>query len=366
MYAQVNWNTYQEPNNTIRNFSVGLQNSWSNFGLSNTNQSTLNLSSSYSSRQVKELSILNIASNFRINEIDQTPENFSQLNFNIGLTKYFNKRRGLFIEGGAGYSVLAFNENRPNIEDVFDQHNLQLFLGWGRMENVERVYQAIRVNNKLDASGLSDQDRIFQIADGLSQINYNDVFNNKSEDAAKLESILGLLQQEGASISNLTELSALNVAKFERPNFLRQGKSIKIGLQEFGTFSNANISANLTLDYATAINDKFHFDAQVSLTQRLTDDRDGLTGSLRTVISYLPTSRLRVDWISAIGFSDFRSNNSQNYSSSILASYALTPNVSVFGGFGYAISRTQFSGINFPQAFTSKGFQGNIGINVRF
>lgn len=363
MYSQVDWNSYQEPDNTVRTFSAGLVGSYLDSRSNNSDFTSIIPSSNYTSRKVDELSIFNFNGRLQLSDLLSTNETPNILGTNIGLTKYFNERRGLFVEGTAQLTIFFFNENLPTRTNFSDQHRLQLFLGYGRMENISRVYQAIRVNNEINPASSSDQDRIFRIADDLTQINYNDVFNNKSVDAEKQQSILDLIQQGDITISDHNQLNALNVTKFETPNLLRQGKSIRIGLEEGGQFDEASVVGSLLLDYATAINDKFHFDASASLSQGLVGSNNGIFGNIRTQLSYMPTSRFRLDWINNFGFTHNNSFNSRNFTSTILASYAVSPNVSIFGGFGYNTSSISIPDFNL---FNSNSIQSNLGLMVRF
>lgn len=337
IYAQVEWNAYKETDNTIKNLFLQSTNSFST-NSENTIDDVFGgaIIGFYSSRKVKELSITNFS--FK-NQLTYNYSDFSltrnkNFEFNLSHSHYLKERRGLFLQGNITSNYLLFGD-RLLAGNFTDGHTASIHLGYGRMENISRVYQAIRIN-KIIFDNPPNLEKVFWLANKLSQINFNDILNNKSIDAEKKESFLSELESNGYDLSSLNNLSTiLNNFIFETPNVLRQGKFISIGFGEYRSFKTGSNSRSvvLNLEYATAINDKWHFDARSGINYQLSSNSKPIF-NLRTQLNYIPSALTKISVANNLNFLRSKTINNLSNSIGVGAAYSVAQNISIFAGIG--------------------------------
>jgi len=366
-YSQIDWNSYEEADNTIKNLSLQASSNFSAVATNLSNNSFLgNLGINYSSRKVKDLGITNFSiGNQFLSDYENLSNSTNQFRFDLNHSHYFNDRRGLFVKGSLSGNY-RFNNDDSFASDFSDNNQVGIHIGYGRMENISRVYQSIRINKSQNNIGALNQDKVFHMADALSQINYNDVFNNGSIDADKQARFISELESQGHDLSSQANLgAALNNFTFEIPNVLRQGKAISFGIEENRSFDrkSSSRSAVINLDYASAINDKWHFDSHGDVRQRL-GGNNSRGYNLNTSLSYIPSARTRISFNNSLSYDDLRTYNVLSNSTSINASYAVSKNVSVFGNIGYNIQKISGSDILETRKF--KGLFSGMGVKINF
>jgi len=361
-HSQIDWKSYKESDNTIKNF----------FAISNINHSMTSINSDlfgsigaqYSSRKVKELSITNLSltSQYFVNFEELENINYA-VGFNLNHSHYFDHRRGLFIEGTVS-GTYQISRNSFSGTNFGDTHRARLQLGYGRMENISRVYQAVRIA-KSQSGGALDQEKIFSMSDALSQINFNDAFDNKSVDSEKQAAFISSLEGQGYDLSSAAnQLAALSNLNYEIPNVLRQGMTARLGIEVIGSFQSesTNTRAIFNYDYATALNDKWHLDIGTQVEHIFGDTRNnGIVVS--TQLSYIPTARTRISFGNSFSYGNSSISNSIGNTTSISASYAVSQNASVFGNLAYNYNRiagTFFAPNSFDQLISG------IGVRINF
>ncbi len=356
--AQVNWSDFREPDGSLKRLIIDPRisfNSSDDNGLDSQNLRG-QLLSRYSLRQVKDRQIanFNIQHDLVYNRDKQgnVQESVNRLSneINIGgdYTYYLKRRRGLFLRAEPS---LRYNYTKVSNFDGMstDQLNSNFLIGYGRLENVSTVYQAIRIDKNLYGNEVMDQETTFNLASALRSIDYNNALDTRMRTVENQAVYLQTLEDYGYDVSSYINIAnAIDMFRFERPFSLLHGFEVSAGLRPTIITGQSGLSATANATYARAINDKWHWTVRGETNIGLTDNLFGDNLSLRNNISYIPTARTQISFFQSY-FHSSASNSNQIFLG-LNAAYFVSPQLNLFMNTSYnsfdtdfGINRNQFS-----------------------
>lgn len=358
IFAQIDWNSYKEPDGTFKRFIIDPNfNYSSNDGESTT---TARLDLDYLGNAVKEKSIFSysLSNNFRVQD-EFTNHSFQA---NTGYRHYFTKRRGLSIEIDPSFSI-----NNAKSKDWVDgwetntSYSIPLKLGIGRLENVSTLYQAARLDNQLTNIEPMGNEDLFALADLLRTLDYNTLLDTRMRNIDNTVSFLNELESLGYSLDTKYDMvNAIDAFRFERPNTISNGYYAAIGAQyRNGNFFDSQKEITLEAEYHKAINDKFHFLIGASGFINM-EALDQESINFRSQVSYMPSARtfinLSVDYqrFESLNFNAVPVKTFEKSRIGLNANYFVSPQLSVFGS------------INWQDNFLAEHSSFNSGFGFRY
>lgn len=349
--SQVDWSEFREPDGTIQRLTIDPRitfNSNSGDGVTNSSNLRLQFLSRYTINKVKEREVMNffIQNNtiFNDNKSDANIDNTLFLNdlFISGDYSYYLKeRRGLFLRVTPfldyNYEKLS-NRNGDN----FNRFGGDLLIGFGRLENISTVYQAIRLDKNLNALNGADQAQLFEIARALRSLDYNNALDSRMRTVEIHDLYLQTLRDHGYDLSSFSNIAnAIDQFRFERPNIRAHGQEVTMGLTQTGSIGNFHdIALTIGGRYAIAINDKWHYIATSEVVLDIIENEDKGFFSISSLITYLPTARTQIQFSQSY----FKNNITDNLNLGISGNYFVSPELSVFLNTSFSYSDNDFIG----------------------
>ena len=337
-FSQINFSDYKEPDGSLKRFILDPNFSYAN--VDGDNATNLSLQANYRLNTVKDRSIqnFNIRSGFLLDHVSAngiSDTNFrSEQNLNFQYRRYFSERRGLFFETNTNLNV-DYNGNEPN-DNIRGAILPGVFIGYGRLENVSTVYQAMRIHHQMQQNFDFEQDQIFTLADALRTFDYNNKLDTRYRDIENQSQYLEEMKAMGYDLSNFYNIAnAIDAFNFERPDFIFNGFEAKIGFRPFvslnsGTSSNGNLS--LSISHAKAINKQWH--VQNNLLYET--DFDDQTLAFSNTINFFPSARTNFRLTNLLSRREFNGLNFTNINSSLSGQYFVNPNMSVFASVNFS------------------------------
>ncbi len=356
--AQINWSDFKEPDGTLQRLTIDPRITF-NSAKTETNDSKSfrsQLLTRYSINKVKELQILNINMQHnliynnqrQINMTESTSRTANEINIFGDYTHYLNTRRGLFLRIQPDL-IYDYNKFTDQDEDHTYQLRSSFVLGYGRLENISTVYQAIRINKNLYGNEGMDQETTFNLASALRSIDYNNALDTRMRTVENQAVYLQTLEDYGYDVSSYINIAnAIDMFRFERPFSLLHGFEVSAGLRPTIVTGQSDLLATANATYARAINDKWHWTLRGETNIGLTDNLFGDNLFLRNNISYIPTARTQISFFQSY-FHSSASNSNQIFLG-LNAAYFVSPQLNLFMNTSYnsfdtdfGINRNQFS-----------------------
>ena len=346
VHSQINWEEYKEPNGQIQRLTIDPRITFSStdnsFNVTNSFRSQFLTRYSLSIVKENHISNLFISNNLVYNKVSETSFRFeSDFFFDYNYTFYINKRRGLFLRTQPTFSY-DFRKRGGDDSSNENQLNSPVLVGFGRLENISTVYQAIRIERELYDNYNYDQDKVFNVARSLRSLDYNNALDTRMRTVENNTKYLELLDSYGYDVESFFDISnAIDAFRFERPNFIFQGYEISAGLLprfSFGANEDSDIVALFNAVYAKALSDKWHWSVNGQLTYDfinydLVDDFIVLSNTL----SYLPTARTNIRFSQRY----FRSDSFESFDFSVGVDYFVSPQLNLFLSSGFNITDTR-------------------------
>lgn len=364
---EIDWKSYQDPDGDFKRLFVSPEFNYQSIKNVDSDYGTFDLSlrSTFELNKIRNLSILrfNVIQSlgydrFKNRKSSADPETrFAvQINPSVSYRKYLKSRRGLFLEGFG--QVNARHQSNSN-NKFTDFTRLTGYLGFGRIENVAPLYQAIRIKKQTRSMALDGQESLFALAHAMRLLDYNTTLDNRMLSIDNQTIYLNTLKDLGVSLDGFESITnALDAYIYERPSYLGNGFEGKVGLQYQTSIDEggSDILGILSLGYAKAINNQWHWRINTNFSS---DVKDSWSTSFSTRLSYLPNARTTISLSQNILHRDLDTFSLTNSSTSLNVRYFVSPYVSVFGNMGYAYSGD--TGI--IDSVSSHNFNQNIGFN---
>ena len=349
--SQVNWNEFQEPNGTIQRLTIDPRisfNSTDGDGTANNSNLRLQFLSRYSILQVKERQVMSLFLENNAIYIDNnnpqgTDSGFidNEIFLSGSYTYYLKERRGLFLRVNP---TITYNLRKNNGEPAFNSNQLDgdLSIGYGRLENISTVYQAIRLDNNLNTAGTADQAQLFEIATALRSLDYNNALDTRMRTVEIQDIYLQTLENIGYDLSSFRNISnAIDQFRFERPVVRAHGQEVAVGITQnasIGNFHNINLIVEGTL--ARAFNAQWHWIGSTRVVLDVIENKSNDFISANSLLSYLPSARTQIQF--SQGY--FRTEFSDQLNLGIGGRYFISPELSVFMNTSFAQSNSDFGG----------------------
>jgi len=334
-YAQVDWSAFMEPDGYLQRLIIDPRISFSNdkndFSNSENESFRAQLLTRYSLNQVRDRSILNLNIEHNLiyinNKRNLTPiANFTSNTILLSgsYSCYTESRRGIFLRA---QPVLSYDNqaNRSGDDSFVIEGNYGI--GYGRLENVSTVYQAIRIDKNLYGNAGNDQESLYQLARGLRSIQYNNALDTRMRNVENQTAFLQMLDNQGYDVSTYNNIAnAIDMFRFERPFLLFHGYEINTGISPMITNIGSDLyNGFINGTYARAINDTWHWTINAELNINLSDDNNTSFGGTNT-ITYLPTARTQISFSQSY----FNTDNVDDLSLRLHAFYFVSPKLSLF------------------------------------
>jgi len=334
-FAQVDWSAFMEPDGYLQRLIIDPRISFSNdkndFTNSENESFRAQLLTRYSLNQVSDRSILNLNIEHNLiyinNKRNLTPTaNFTSNTILLSgsYSCYTESRRGIFLRAQPVFSY-DNQANRSGDDSFVIEGNYGI--GFGRLENVSTVYQAIRIDKNLYGNAGNDQESLYQLARGLRSIQYNNALDTRMRNVENQTAFLQMLDNQGYEVSTYNNIAnAIDMFRFERPFLLFHGYEINTGISPMITNIGSDLyNGFINGTYARAINDTWHWTINAELKINLSDDNNTSFGGTNT-ITYLPTARTQI----SLSQSYFNTDNVDDLSLRLHASYFVSPKLSLF------------------------------------
>lgn len=339
--AQIDWGDFKEPDGTLQRLTIDPRISFnsSNSDFSGDDISTFRgqLLTRYSMDKVEELRIFSLAMNHSIvynSDNRNSTTSSSTLNaFNINgtYTQYLTQRRGLFLRAQTRFS---YTNNGASTRESQNNLSGRFVIGYGRLENVSTVYQAIRIDKNLYGNEGIDQDKLFDMAAALRSIDYNNALDTRMRTVENQATYLQTLENYGYDVSSYINIAnAIDMFRFERPFTLTHGFEVSAGLRPDVSFGNpSDLLGTIEATYARAISDIWHWTITGEIaTHMLLDDLRGDFANVSNTVSYIPTARTQINF----NQSYVKRSNSDQLNLGINASYFVSPQLNLFANTNY-------------------------------
>lgn len=351
--SQVNWNEFQEPNGTIQRLTIDPRvsfNSTDGDGSANNSNLRLQFLSRYSILQVKERQVMSLFLENDAVYIDNNDNNplgtdsgflDNEIFLSGGYTYYLKERRGLFLRVNP---TITYNLRKNNGEPAFNSNQLNgdITIGYGRLENISTVYQAIRLDNNLGTAGTADQAQLFEIATALRSLDYNNALDTRMRTVEIQDIYLQTLESIGYDLSSFRNISnAIDQFRFERPTIRAHGQEVAVGITQNASIGNFhNINLVLEGNLARAINAQWHWIGSTRVVLDVIENKSNDIISANSLLSYLPSARTQIQF--SQGY--FRTEFSDQLNLGIGGRYFISPELSVFMNTSFAQSNSDFGG----------------------
>ncbi|MDA8693295.1 hypothetical protein N9L92_04470 [Saprospiraceae bacterium] len=345
--AQINWNEFREPDGILQRLTIDPRITFisNNSDFNNTDSKSFRgqMLTRYSINKVQEKSIagLNISHNLiynnqsDVNESTNSTENEIQI---IGTyTQYLSERRGFFLRGQPNFRY-EYNS------DFNTSHIYQLagrfMIGYGRLENVSTVYQAIRIDKNLYGNEGIDQEKLYALASTLREIDFNNALDTRMRTVENQAEYLQTLEEYGYDVSSYINIAnAIDMFRFERPNIVQHGHELAIGLlPSISNTSSNTVLPIITGTYAKAISDIWHWNVSVEIAPDLFSNNDRGFASIFNTISYIPTARTQISFNQVYQHRSF----DEFLNLRLNASYFVSPQLNLFFSTRFTLSETDF------------------------
>ena len=333
VHSQLDWSAFKEPDGLLQRLTIdpriSITSVDNDIDVSKFFRSQFLSRYSLSSVKENHVSNLNLQHNLIYNDNSNALSNLnSDIFFQFDHTYYISKRKGIFLRA---QPTLFYEYNKREGESAthINQINGPVMVGYGRLENITSLYQAVRIERDLYSNDIYNQDKLFEVARALRSLDYNNALDTRMRIIDNNTKYLELLDSYGYAVDSFHDIArALDTYRFERPNFIFQGYEISAGLlPRFSFGEESDIVAIARAIYAKALSDKWHWSIQGEATfdfinYDLTDDYFDITNSF----SYLPTARTN------IGFNQryYHSKSIKSLEIFVSVNYFVSPQLSLF------------------------------------
>ncbi|NNE25480.1 MAG: hypothetical protein HKN09_01435 [Saprospiraceae bacterium] len=347
--AQLDWDAYKDPGGDfyriILDPNVSFSYDDSDFTSIVERSFLARLGATFNVDIVRERSLLNVNATMTPVFDYIKPKNVAsgESDFTFGqnifaeYTYYFKERRGFHVQPN-----ISLN-NRFGDENYLNTNRVGVNFGYGRLENISTVYQSLRIQKQNNNSGEAlvdmSQDQLFQLADVIRQLDFNQKldsrYRNIDNQSIFLENAedLGFVLNDFFSIANM-----IDAYRFERSaSNVAQGNLYQIGFtqtwSDFGGLEGQNLTGRAIL--ARAMNQNWHVQHNFSFQYDLDSDYNIMYSNRFT---YVPIGRTQISFGGNASYRKFAPlEGAFNFSAFSTMNYFVSPQVSLTGNMNLSL-----------------------------